>query len=116
MPRPRSLPNSFYDENFKILAKKQTHHRVKIRLMAMHHIQQGHTYAHTAKTYLVNINAVNQWIARYKKEGVKGLNEKPHLGRNGLFAKQSLTTIFDSIVKMNKDKQGGRVRLIEIDQ
>ena len=36
--------------------------------MAMHHIQtQGHTYANTAKTYLVNINAVNQWIARYKK-------------------------------------------------
>jgi hypothetical protein len=32
----------------------------------MHHIQQGHTYANTAKTYLVNINAVNQWIARYK--------------------------------------------------
>jgi hypothetical protein len=40
---------------FKSLAKKQTHHRVKIRLMAMHHIQQGHTYANTAKTYLVNI-------------------------------------------------------------
>jgi hypothetical protein len=44
-----------------MLAKKQTHHRVKIRLMAMHHIQQGHTYANTAKTYLVNINAVNQF-------------------------------------------------------
>ena len=58
MPRPRSLPKSFYNENFKSLAKKQTHHRVKIRLMAMHHIQQGHTYANTAKTYLVNINAV----------------------------------------------------------
>jgi transposase len=25
---------------------------------------------------LVNINAVNQWIARYKKDGIKGLNEK----------------------------------------
>jgi transposase len=32
--------------------------------------QQGHTYANTAKTYLVNINAVNQWIARYKKDGI----------------------------------------------
>jgi hypothetical protein len=40
MPRPRSLPKSFYNENFKSLAKKQTHHRVKIlasiRLMALH--------------------------------------------------------------------------------
>jgi hypothetical protein len=26
--------------------------------MAMHHIQQGHTYANTAKTYLVNINGI----------------------------------------------------------
>jgi hypothetical protein len=25
MPRPRSLPKSFYNENFKSLAKKQTH-------------------------------------------------------------------------------------------
>jgi transposase len=39
----------------------------------------------TAKTYLVNINAVNQWIARYKKDGIKGLNEKPHTGRIGLY-------------------------------
>jgi hypothetical protein len=30
-----SLPKSFYNENFKSLAKKQTHHRVKIRLMAL---------------------------------------------------------------------------------
>lgn len=116
MPRPRSLPESFYNENFKTLAKKHTHHRTKIRLMAMHHIQQGHTYAHTAKAYLVNINAVNQWIARYKKGGVKGLNEKPHTGRIGLFAKHSLTKIFDSIVEMNENKKGGRIRLIEIDQ
>jgi transposase len=27
------------------------------------------------------LNAVNQWIARYKKDGIKGLNEKPHTGR-----------------------------------
>jgi hypothetical protein len=24
------------------------------------------------RAYLVNINAVNQWIARYKKDGIKG--------------------------------------------
>jgi transposase len=29
-----------------------------------------------------------QWIARYKKDGIKGLNEKPHTGRIGLFAKR----------------------------
>jgi transposase len=48
---------------------------------------------YTAKTYLVNINTVNQWIARYKKDGIKGLNEKPHTGRIGLFAK----TLFKSV-------------------
>jgi transposase len=32
-----------------------------------------------------NINAVNQWIARYKKDGIKGLNEKPHTGRIGAY-------------------------------
>ena len=41
-----------------------------------------------------HINAVNQWIARYKKDGIKGLNEKPHTGRIGLFAKHSLTKIW----------------------
>jgi hypothetical protein len=34
------LYQSLIKENFKSLAKKQTHHRVKIRLMAMHHIQR----------------------------------------------------------------------------
>jgi hypothetical protein len=52
--KPSAL--SFAGQAAPSLAKKQTHHRVKIRLMAMHHIQQGHTYANTAKTYLVNIN------------------------------------------------------------
>lgn len=48
MTRPRSLPEFFYSEDFKHLAKKQTHPRVKIRMMAMHHIQQSHTYDNTA--------------------------------------------------------------------
>jgi hypothetical protein len=34
----------------------------------------------------------------------------------GLFAKHSLTKIFDSIIEMNENKKGGRIRLIEIDQ
>jgi hypothetical protein len=37
-------------------------------------------------------------------------------GRIGLFAKHSLTKIFDSIIEMNKNKKGGRIRLIEIDR
>jgi|GEM_PF-4279829 len=62
------------------------------------------------------INAINQWVARYKKDGIKSLNEKPHTGRNGLFVNQSLATIFNSVIALNKDKKGGRIRLIDIDQ
>jgi hypothetical protein len=32
-------------------------------------------------------------------------NEKPHTGRIGLFAKHSLTKIFDSIIEMNENKK-----------
>jgi hypothetical protein len=65
-PFPPTLCVRKYNENFKSLAKKQTHHRVKIRLMAMHHIQQGHTYA----SILIFVNCPAGTISRTKTAGL----------------------------------------------
>jgi hypothetical protein len=40
------------------------------------------------------------------------LNSITGVVTNGLFAKHSLTKIFDSIIEMNENKKGGRIRLM----
>jgi hypothetical protein len=54
-----------YSTAFFIFIHLNNTNRVKIRLMAMHHIQQGHTYANTAKTYLVVLSNP-EWVTPLK--------------------------------------------------
>lgn len=115
MAKPRSLPDDFYQHDFKLLAKKETHPRTKIRFMALHSIQQGKTYQAVAETFLVNINAIYQWLRRYKEMGIEGLQEKPRSGRKSLASEVDTDELVTKIIALQDHKKGGRIRLKDID-
>ena len=114
MTRPRNLPESFYEEDFERLAKKETNAKTKIRFLTFHYLQQGHTYASAAQLFLITLNSVQKWIARYKKDRVEGLKNKTIPGRPGYSAHRDPNKIIDKIIAMQADKKGGRVRLKDI--
>ncbi|SFV88906.1 Mobile element protein [hydrothermal vent metagenome] len=116
MARPRKLTQSFQQEDFKLLAQNETNSKTKIRFMALNNIQKGQTYASTATTFLITIDSVNKWMARYNKNGIEGLRNKPMSGRTSLANDKDKSKIFDKIIELQSSKKGGRVRLKDIDK
>lgn len=116
MARPRNLTPSFQQEDFKRLAQNETNAKTKIRFMALNNIQQGQTYASTASTFLITLDSINKWIARYNKEGIEGLKNKPMPGRTSLASNEDKSKIFDKITELQSSKKDGRVRLKDIDK
>lgn len=48
-------------------------------------LEQGHSYAHTAKWVGLTERNLRQWARRFHEHGVAGLDEKPRLGRTPIF-------------------------------
>jgi len=116
MARPRNLTQNFQQEDFKLLAQNETNSKTKIRFMALNNIQKGQTYASTATTFLITLDSINKWIARYNKNGIEGLKNKPMSGRTPLSNNKDKSKIFDKIIELQSSKKGGRVRLKDIDK
>ena len=55
------------------------------RARAMVLLEQGHSYAHTAKWVGLTERNLRKWAKRFHGRGLVGLHEKPRLGRAPVF-------------------------------
>ncbi|VVM19117.1 hypothetical protein BSPWISOXPB_6220 [uncultured Gammaproteobacteria bacterium] len=110
MPKRIQLPDDFYKHDFKQLAKIEKHPRTRIRFIGLSHIQNGKSYEQVAQYLLQSLSAVKQWVRHYKDEGIDGL-KKQRSGRPSKARNQNHTKLLQSILAMQNDKNGGRVRL-----
>ncbi|VVM18561.1 hypothetical protein BSPWISOXPB_1464 [uncultured Gammaproteobacteria bacterium] len=67
-----------------------------------------------AQYLLQSLSAVKQWVRHYKDEGIDGLKEKQRSGRPSKARNQNHTKLLQSILAMQNNKNGGRVRLKDI--
>jgi len=63
--------------NFFQLAKKETHPRVRIRYLALGHLQSGKTKTEITNMFQITFSTLRTWIARFIAEGLNGLKTKP---------------------------------------
>ncbi|MCK5818575.1 MAG: helix-turn-helix domain-containing protein, partial [Psychromonas sp.] len=66
------------------MAQNESNSKTKIRFLVFHYIQQGHTYASASQIFLITLDSVQKWVARYKKYGIEGLQNKTIPGRPSL--------------------------------
>ncbi|VVH51418.1 hypothetical protein BPUTSESOX_1120 [uncultured Gammaproteobacteria bacterium] len=111
MPKKIQLPDDFYKHDFKQLAKIEKHPRTRIRFIGLSHIQNGKSYEQVAQYFLQSLSAVKQWVRHYKDEGIDGLKEKQRSGRPSKARNHNHTKLLQSILAMQNNKNGGRVRL-----
>ena len=71
MARPKLLPEGFYKHDFLLMMKHERHGRNRMRLLAMHHIQQGKTYAAVSEIVASHRLTVQSWLRRFRGEGAK---------------------------------------------
>jgi len=95
------FPKKFNEYNFKTLSKIESHPRTKIRLLALHHLQQGKSYAEVSNYMQVHVSTVKSWMWRFRVQGLLGIEEGLRSGRRskveGLNANEEIK---EKILKM----------------
>ena len=82
MPNPLKLPSDFDQYNYTNLSRSEKNPKNKVRLLAMANIKAGMTLKSIAPVLNVHWKTIQQWLYRFRKEGISGLyvrstKEKP---------------------------------------
>ena len=102
--------HSIKDTDFKSLILKEKNARMRVRLMALAHIQDGANKAQTAKFLKVSRGAVNKWVQQFIDDGIEGLKEKPRSGRPRALSEAQLSQLKEYVIANSIKETGGRLK------
>ena len=80
------------------------------RLLGMAHLQKHASLTRTAEALFVHITTVQNWLNRFRREGLAGLREKPRPGRANKLTGEQLARLPELIDELTAEKPGGRVK------
>lgn len=96
--------------NFFQLAKGEPHPRVRIRLIALGHLQSGKTKTEVTDMFQITFPTLRSWILRFIAEGLKGLKEKKRKGRKRKLSTLQEENFCQQVEELQQNRQGGRIR------
>ena len=102
--------------NFSKLAKTEGSPRERIRFLAMAHIQDGKSFSESARMVKVAPRTVIQWVAKFRSHGIEGLREKPGRGAKPLLPRDQYEKFRTEVEKLQRERQGGRIRAQDISE
>jgi transposase len=105
---------SLQDTDFKSLIAKETNGRMRIRLIALSHIQAGTNKTQTAKYLKVSRRIVNEWVAKFYAEGLDGLKEKPRPGRPTALTNAQIAQFKQYVLNNSIKAKGGRLKATDM--
>lgn len=109
MGKRLEVSEDFYAEDFIKAASSQRDKRVYVRLLALHHIQQGYSYAAAGKQLCVHWRSVQEWMKRYKLGGLSGLNNRSGQGKKPLLNEGLAQEFKARFVAHQEARAGGRL-------
>ena len=110
MPRTAQLPDTIHDYDFVKLARQERHACTRERLLGMAHLQQHGSLTRTAEALFVDITTVQNWLNRFRQEGLSGLQEKPRPGRSTKLTDEQLEQLPKLMDELASQRSGGRVK------
>lgn len=108
--RPLKLPKTIQEYDFSLLAKKEKHARTRIRLLGLDHLKKGKTARETAEFLCVHENSVKRWLKSFVDNGLEGLKEKIGRGAKRKIPKNQEEAFRSSILELQANRNGGRIR------
>jgi transposase len=109
-----SLPDKIYDFDFLSLCRKCRDPRLKVRLLAMSHLQDGVGSLEVSKKLKVSRSSVEVWLNRFSNYGLEGLKDLPKSGRKRKFNLENTAKLKSEIVELEKSKSGGTLKGTDI--
>jgi transposase len=99
------------DIDFPSLIAKEQNGRMRIRLMALSHINNGVNRTKTAKYLHASRRMVNEWVKRLNEKGIDDLIEKPRSGRPRTLSSEQLDKRKEYVVSHAIKPDGSDSRL-----
>ena len=102
--------HSIKNTDFKSLILKEKNARMRVRLMALAHIQDGTNRTQTARFLKVNRGSVNKWVQQFINGGIDYLKEKPRSGRPSALSKTQLLQLKEYVIANSIKSTGGHLK------
>jgi len=102
--------HSIKNTDFNSLIRKEKNARMRIRLTALAHIQNGVNKTQTAKFLKVSRGAVNKWAQQFINDGIDGLKEKFRSGRPSALSEAQLLQLKEHVIANSIKSTGGRLK------
>lgn len=114
MPASVELPETLYEHDFTDLARRELDGRVRVRLLALAHLQEGKTPRDIGAMLKVHEKTVLKWIRRYRARGVEGMAEQPGRGAKRRLKAAQEPALKALLAEAQAARRGGRLRGEEI--
>ena len=80
MNMPEDELVKFAKVNFFQLAKRDSNPRIRIRLLALGHLQIGKKKKEIIEMFQITLITLRRWVLRFTTQGINGLNERSGKG------------------------------------
>lgn len=112
--KPAELPEGLADYNFGKLAKQERNARVRLRLLGLAHLRNGHTITATAKMCQVERSTVYDWIKRFKQGGFEALKEQAGRGAKPKLPREQHLVFREAVLELQNQREGGRIKGLDV--
>ena len=110
-----TFPTGFKDEKFYDHYKNECRGGVKIRLLAMHHLQQGKPLSDVSTFIGDSDQIIYEWLNWYRKGGLPFLQTKSfNRGRKKKLSADQETALKKEILHLKESRYGGKITGNEI--
>ena len=110
MSRKIKLSSRFKDYDFLGYYKKHRSQKNIYRCLGCHYIKEGKSYDEVAKILKFNRNSIIEWVSRFEEGGISLLlSIRKGRGVKGKLSSVAIEDFANKVVKLQEDRNGGRV-------
>ena len=96
--------------DFFQIAKKTTHPKMRLRLLALGHLESGKTKTEVAEIFQISFPTLRSWLTRFLTEGIEGLRDRKSTGRKRKLPAAREEDFRQQVELLQESRKGGRVR------
>lgn len=108
MTKIATLPD-LSGQDFLSLYRRESNARGKMRLLALHHLQQGHQIQEVSKILCVTRKTIYSWLSWYQDSGTPRLLSKVKGRGCKKLVELPKEEVQVGITKLQEDRKGGRI-------
>ncbi len=110
--RKLQLLNILNRYDFSALAAAEENPKIRRRFLGLDLLKQGKNFREAAEIIEVSWVSLRNWLHRYERSDLAGLNNQPRRGRHSRFKNNQIEPFREAILKLNKQflSQGKKIR------